>query len=148
MQLAQYIREENLGNRMKIRQRERILYGTDTQLPLFEKGRLPAAASPYDNGMQPAEQEEAAPFLSTGSFRYRMILAVLLFVGFLLCDTRNSKIGDYTTNDVHAMIVADTFHLYDGDGNEMMDGLAALFRNDREEPYERDSSERRDIIER
>ena len=41
MQLAQYIREENMGNRMKIRQRERILYGTDTQLPLFDKGRLP-----------------------------------------------------------------------------------------------------------
>ena len=31
MALAQYIREENHGNRMKIRQREHILYGTDTQ---------------------------------------------------------------------------------------------------------------------
>ena len=56
MQLAQYIREENMGNRMKIRQRERILYGTDTQLPLFDKGRLPSAASPYDNDLQPSEQ--------------------------------------------------------------------------------------------
>ena len=29
MELAQYIREENMGNRMKIRQREKILYGTE-----------------------------------------------------------------------------------------------------------------------
>lgn len=130
MQLAQYIREENMGNRMKIRQRERILYGTDTQLPLFDKGRLPSAASPYDNDLQPSEQEGTMPLFSTGNFRYRMILAVLLFVGFLLCDTRGSKIFEYTTNEVHDMIVADTFHLYDGDGNETMEGLAALFELD------------------
>ena len=49
MQLAQYIREENLGNRMKIRQRERILYGKDKQLPLFDKGRM-QQAMPGDNG--------------------------------------------------------------------------------------------------
>ncbi len=130
MQLAQYIREENLGNRMKIRQRERILYGTDTQLPLFDKGRLQHAVPPYDTGAQPAEQEGAVPQFSTGTFRYRMILAVLLFVGFLLCDTRDGRIGDFTTNEVHDMIVADTFHLYDGDGNETMEGLAALFELD------------------
>lgn len=59
-----------------------------------------------------------------------MILAVLLFVGFLLCDTRDGRIGTYTTNEVHEMIVADTFHLYDGEGNETMEGLAALFELD------------------
>lgn len=129
MQLAQYIREENLGNRMKIRQRERILYGTDTQLPLFDKGRL-QQAMPGDNGPQTPEQEGMAPLFSTNTFRYRMILAVLLFVGFLLCDTRDGRIGTYTTNEVHEMIVADMFHLYDGEGNETMEGLAALFELD------------------
>ena len=127
MQLAQYIREENMGNRMKIRQRERILYGNDTQMPLFDKGRLQQTAPPYADGQQMPEQEGMAPFLSAGTFRYRMILAVLLFVGFLLCDTRDGKIGSYTTNQVHDMIVADTFHLYDGEGNETREGLAALF---------------------
>lgn len=130
MQLAQYIREENLGNRMKIRQRERILYGTDTQLPLFDKGRLQQTSSPYDNNLQSPEQEGAMPLFSAGTFRYRMILAVLLFVGFLLCDTRDGRIGNLTTSEVHDMIVADTFHLYDGDGNETMEGLAALFELD------------------
>ncbi|MDE6882800.1 MAG: hypothetical protein K2P48_06740 [Lachnospiraceae bacterium] len=129
MQLAQYIREENLGNRMKIRQRERILYGTDTQQPLFDKGRL-QQAMPYDNHQQQPEQEGMAPIVSANTFRYRMILAVLLFVGFLLCDTRDGRVGAYTTNEIHEMIVADTFHLYDGEGNETMEGLASLFELD------------------
>lgn len=126
MQLAQYIREENQGNRMKIRQRERILYGTDTQPPLFDNGRLPSLASPYENHSPQAEQDGAVPAFTSGTFRYRMILAVLLFVGFLLCDTGDGRIGTYTTNEVHDMITADTFHLYDTEGNETMEGLASL----------------------
>lgn len=120
--LAQYIREENLGNRMKIRQRERILYGRDTQPPLYDSGR-----------MQPVEQQENRPQenginfgFAAGTFKYRMILAILLFVGFLLCDTGGDKIGGYTTMEIHNMITADTFHLYDGEGNDAIDGFAAL----------------------
>lgn len=123
MALAQYIREENQGNRMKIRQREHILYGTDTQPPLFNKGRIPVQEGQYEN--RPPEVGYA-PAFPEGTFKYRMILAILIFVGFLLCDTAGDKIGGYTTNDIHNMIVADTFHLYDGEGNDAMDGLAAL----------------------
>lgn len=125
MQLAQYIRAENQGNRMKIRQREHILYGTDTQPPLFDKGRL-SAPFPYENNQSPSEQNENLQAVSPGTFRYRMILAVLLFVGFLLCDTKDGRIGTYTTNQIHDMIMADTFHLYDTDGNATMEGLASL----------------------
>lgn len=129
MQLAQYIRAENHGNRMKIRQRENILYGTNTQPPLFERGKLQAAPF-YDRDPQQAGQEEMpSAFQPAGTFRYRMILAVLLFVGFLLCDTGDGQIGTYSTNEVHDMITADTFHLYDTDGNETMEGLAALFEH-------------------
>ena len=127
MQLAQYIRAENQDNRMKIRQREHILYGRDTQPPLFDKGRLTNAASPYENNPLQVEQNDQVPVLSPGTFKYRMILAVLLFVGFLLCDTRDGKIGTYTTNEVHDMITADTFHLYDTEGNETMEELATLY---------------------
>lgn len=123
MALAQYIREENHGNRMKIRQREHILYGTDTQPPLFNKGRIPIQDMQYEN--RPPE-EGYVPAFPEGTFKYRMIVAILLFVGFLLCDTAGDKIGRYTTNDIHNMIVADTFHLYDGEGNDAMEGLAAL----------------------
>ena len=131
MQLAQYIRAENHGNRMKIRQRERILYGTDTQPPLFDKGWFPDAASPYENNPSQPQQDEAMLVFPPSTFRYRMILAVLLFAGFLLCDTGDGRIGTYTTNEVHAMITADTFHLYDGDGNETMEGLASLLDFDK-----------------
>ncbi len=130
MQLAQFIRAQNQGNRMKIRQREQILYGTDTQLPLFHNGRLSNTVSPYESSQPPAEQETEAPVFASGTFRYRMILAVLLFVGFLLCDTSDGKIGSYTTNEVHEMITADTFHLYDTEENEVMEGLAAFFLGD------------------
>lgn len=119
--LAQYIRDENLGNRMKIRQRERILYGRDTQPPLYEGGRLPMDQQENlssENGMNWG--------FPVGTFKYRMILAILLFVGFLLCDTGGDKIGRYTTSEIYDMIMADTFHLYEGDGNDTMDSLAAL----------------------
>lgn len=120
--MAQYIRNENLGNRMKIRQRERILYGRDTQPPLYDNGRLQSAEHPEDQS-----PENGAGFgFPAGTFKYRMIFAILLFIGFLLCDTGGDKIGSYTTEEIHDMIMADTFHLYDGDGNDTMDELAAL----------------------
>ena len=120
--LAQYIREENQGNRMKIRQRERILYGRDTQPPLYDNGRLQS----IEQQENPSPESGVNFGFPAGTFKYRMILAILLFVGFLLCDTGGDKIGHYTTTEIHNMIMADTFHLYDGEGNDAMDGLAAL----------------------
>ena len=120
--LAQYIREENHGNRMKIRQREKILYGTDTQPPLFDPGRLQSMEQQED----PSAENSMTLGFPSGSFKYRMTLAILLFVGFLLCDTGGDKIGNFTTSEIHDMIMADTFHLYDTEGNDTMEGLAAL----------------------
>lgn len=125
LELAQHIREENMGNRMKIRQREKIVYGTNTQLPLYEKSMLPNP-NMQQGYMAGGIEESGMPGLSFGTFKYRMIIAVLLFAGFLVCDTNGSKIGNYTMNDVHDMIAADMFHLYEGDGNEAMEGLASL----------------------
>ncbi|MDE7428806.1 MAG: hypothetical protein K2N00_06000, partial [Lachnospiraceae bacterium] len=64
---------------------------------------------------------------STGSFKYRMTLAVLLFVGFLLCDTNQGKILTFSTNEVYEMIQADSLHLYDGSENAVMEELSGLF---------------------
>ena len=119
--LAQYIREENHGNRMKIRQREKILYGTDTQPPLYDTGRLHS----MEQQENPLSENGPALGLSFGTFKYRMILAILLFVGYLFCDTGGERIGSYTTTEIHNMIMADTFHLY-GEGNDTVEGLAAL----------------------
>lgn len=125
MELARYIREENLGNRLKLRQREHILYGKESPMPLYDKGLL--AESEGFPGYENGASSEGVPGNATGGFKYRMALSVLLFVGFLLCDTRDSKILSYSTGDVYDMIVADSFHLYDGGENAVMEELADLF---------------------
>ena len=126
MELARYIREENLGNRLKLRQREHILYGKESPMPLYEKGLLNGDESLPGYGN--TENGEGIPGNATSGFKYRMALSVLLFVGFLLCDTRDSKILSYSTGDVYDMIVADSFHLYDGGENAVMEELADLFQ--------------------
>lgn len=123
MELARYIREENLGNRLKLRQRENILYGKETRMPLYEKGFL--SETEGFAGCSMPEAEKTIP--STGGFKYRMVLAVLLFVGFLLCDTRDSKIFTYSTNDVYEMIRSDSLHLSEGGENAVMEELAEIF---------------------
>lgn len=124
MELARYIREENLGNRLKLRQRENILYGKDLQTPIYDKGMFSHGEGVPGYGALAGE--ETVPGVVSGSFKYRMALAAFLFVGFLLCDTRESKILSYSTNDIHEMIMADSFHLYDGGENAVMEELAEL----------------------
>lgn len=125
MELARFIREENLGNRLKLRQRESILYGKEMQPPLFDKGQLSEAG--VFSGYGGNTSETGAQDSAMSGFKYRMTLAVLLFVGFLLCDTKGSRILSYSTDDVYHMIVADSFHLYDGGENAVMEELAELF---------------------
>lgn len=122
VELARYIREENMGNRVKLRQREHILYGRDLTMPVDERGGF------SDQTLMGKQGEEIPGGSSTGSFKYRMTLAVLLFVGFLLCDTGKGSILSYSTNDVYEMIRADSLHLYDGGENAVMEELAELFQ--------------------
>lgn len=122
VELARYIREENMGNRVKLRQRENILYGRNLHMPSDDKSLFSDAA--LTGG---AQGDYITNGISTGSFKYRMTLAVLLFVGFLLCDTGKGKIFSYSTNDVYEMIRADSLHLYDGGENAVMEQLAELF---------------------
>lgn len=124
MELARYISEENMGNRLRLRQRENILYGKEFQTPLLDKGKLSEAELYAGYDRLPDETLQGS---AVGSFKYRMVLSVLLFVGFLLCDTRDSKIFDYSTNDVYEMISADSLHLYDGGENAVMEELIEMF---------------------
>lgn len=127
MELARCIREENMGNRLKVRQREQILYGKDTQMPLFDKRSFSGQSDILAYGDM-KESGELPGSTSMSGFKCRMVLAVLLFVGFLVCDTNGSKIGVYSTGEVYDMILADTFHLYDGtqDQNQTLEELAGL----------------------
>lgn len=126
MELARCIREENMGNRVKIRQREQILYGKSPQIPLYDRHSFSGQNDASAYGESPENSE--IPGTSMGSFKYRMVLAVLLFVGFLICDTNGSKIATYSTGEVYDMILADTFHLYDGSAeeNQVLKELAGL----------------------
>lgn len=123
VELARYIREENMGNRVKLRQREHILYGRDLTMPADEKSLFSESALTGS-----AQGEALQDGSSMGSFKYRMTLAVLLFVGFLLCDTGKGSILSYSTNDVYEMIRADSLHLYDGGENAVMEELEELFQ--------------------
>lgn len=98
MELAQYIREENMGNRMKIRQREKILYGTESAVPLWEEHN----GNAVDMQVQPTES----------TFKFRMAAAIMLFVAFLLCDAGNYKFFGYSMNDIYGMISEDYFQVY------------------------------------
>jgi hypothetical protein len=117
MELAQYIREENMGNRQKIRQREHIFYGTDNKTPLYTKDNLSYTE-------RNSQENTAISVGSSGTFKYRMILAVLLFAAFLLCDTNGGQIGQYTTDDVHQLISQDTISEVFSDNFDLADILA------------------------
>jgi hypothetical protein len=101
LELAQYIREENLGNRRKIRQRENIIYGTDN--------------------LTFHDTQDAASF---GTFKIRMLISVLLFAAFLLCDTNGGQIGQYTTDDVYQLLAEDSFSEAVSDNLDLSDILA------------------------
>lgn len=122
LELARFIREQNMGNRLKLRQREQILYGKEIQPPLYDKNPFSESGG-YDSLTNGSELQGNA----TGSFKYRMTLAVLLFVGFLLCDTNQGKILTFSTNEVYEMIQADSLHLYDGSENAVLEELSGLF---------------------
>lgn len=109
IKLAQYIRAENMDNRMKIRQREKLLYGTESSLPLWDKGETSFRREDY---LFTEPGPEDIPPDTTNTFRLRMAAAILLFIGFLLCDAGQYKVFGYSMNDVYAMISEDTFALY------------------------------------
>lgn len=115
--LVQQIRAENQENRMKLRSRERILYGVEhpvknssyeQEIPLYARGH-------YDTKNINTEKElYAMEVQSNGmeggtftSFKLRLILAVILFAVFLLCDTGNIKVAGLSMTIVQEEINKD-----------------------------------------
>lgn len=122
MKLAQYIRAENMDNRMKVRQREKILYGTEMP-PLWNKGEPLRMMEYMGNG---EGTEEPVPAVST--FRLRMAAAILLFIGFLLCDAGQYRLFGYSMNDIYGMISKDYFQIYDTEHSEELPQLSELLK--------------------
>lgn len=129
LRLIQSIRAENMDNRMKIRQRENFLYGTgsmDSMPPLWNKGSIMQNGEAYPNAENP---EEIAPVNNT--FKIRMAAAIILFVGFLLCDAGGYKIWGYSMNDIYGLISEDYFQIYNNKNVDDLPQLTELLKLDR-----------------
>lgn len=113
LRLAQSIREENLGNRMKIRQREKFLYGKESMPPLWDKETSFRPDYPIREG----EGDGKASTETVNTFKVRMAAAVFLFVLFLLCDAGEYNVFGYSMNDICGIISEDYFQIYDGGQN-------------------------------
>ena len=97
LELLHHIRMENQNDRMRMKQREQILYGNSTgQIPVksmyMERGSLHGLG--YDEVVrvgakvvpEPGVQNENTIQKLRWSFRIRMMFAVLLFASYLLLD--------------------------------------------------------------
>ena len=107
LQLVQQIRAENQENRMKMRSRERMLYGMEHQtknyqmeqeLPLYHRGyydmkRVNTPKELYAMEEQSGDIEGG----SFSSFKLRLVLAVFLFAAFLILDSGSGKVAGIST---------------------------------------------------
>lgn len=114
-----------MDNRMKIRAREKILYGTENMPPLWQKGEL---LRKEDYLMRP-EENPPEDIPASGTFKLRMAAAILLFIGFLLCDAGQYKVFGYSMNDIYGMISDDYFKIYDAETqlSDMKEGITQLW---------------------
>lgn len=109
LQLVQMIRAENRDNRIKMRSREKLLYGTDNgrnddELPLYSKGYYK-----IENGrnkeMHALESEsKAEEGNSRFGLRLRIMLAAVLFTGFLVMDASGGKVGGISSEQLREEI--------------------------------------------
>lgn len=123
MRLVQSIRAENMDNRMKIRQREKFLYGTESMPPLWNRGEPMQVGAEYPDGGNP---EEMTPM--SGTFKIRMAAAIILFVAFLLCDAGGYKILGYSMNDIYGLISEDYFQIYEDKSADELPQLTEFLR--------------------
>lgn len=93
--LAQLVRRESMENQMKMKQREQIFYDPAMEI----------------HGYEPSASVGKLPDNHLKGFQFRMILAVLLFAAFLLCDANGQRVGQYSAEDVAGLITEDTLGL-------------------------------------
>lgn len=117
LQLVQQIRAENQENRMKMRSRERILYGMDYQVKNYQQEQeIPLYSRGYYNEKRSntvkelyATQEQTGNIGSGSfsSFKLRLVLAVFLFAAFLVLDSGSGNIAGISTTALREEINKD-----------------------------------------
>lgn len=116
LQLVRMIRAENQDNRMKMRSRERMLYGTESgyreteEFPLYTRGYYEG----YKGKKELYALEDGAESLPGGprgpsfsSFKLRLFLSVFLFAGFLILDAGGGSVAGITTKQLQEEINKD-----------------------------------------
>ena len=96
MQLIHMIREENKSNQIKLRNRENILYGK--------------AFTPSLRSMEAVTQEYPADTMSEApisTFKLRFLVAIALFVTYLILDMGNGSIMGKNAKEIYMMIEED-----------------------------------------
>ncbi len=102
LQLVQRIRAESQDNRMRMRSRERLLYGvsgkTEEEIPLYSRGYHDYGKKGRDAELYALEEGVGnAAEVPFSSFKIRMVLAAVLFTAFLLADADSGTIAGIST---------------------------------------------------
>lgn len=90
MQLVHMIREENKSNQLKIRNRESILYG-----------------KPFLSNAYAAEDTAENAEMPVSTFKLRFLLALALFIVYLLLDMGGGSILGKDTKEIYLMLEED-----------------------------------------
>lgn len=105
LQLVQQIRAENQENRMKMRSRERIIYGTQAKnhayeegMPLYYRGSWEGNYAHTDKELYAMEEKGSdGEAVTCSSFKLRLVLAVFLFASFLILDSGIGNVAGIST---------------------------------------------------
>lgn len=112
LQLVQKIRAESQDNRMKMKSRERMLYGitgkAEEEFPLYSKGCRDRGKNGREKEWYALEEnEENMADNSFSSFKLRLMLAVVLFTAFLVADASGETIAGISTTAMREEINKD-----------------------------------------
>ena len=111
IQLVQRIRAENMDNRMRMRSRERMLYGTsgkEEEFPLYSRGYHDLGKGGRDGELYALEENGGnAAEGSFSSFKLRLVVSAALFTAFLLADAGSGMIAGISTAAVREEINKD-----------------------------------------
>lgn len=107
LQLVQQIRAESQENRMKMRSRERMLYGMEYQtknhtyeenIPLYSRGYYDGKYTTGSKELYAMEERNGDNGGdSYSSFKLRLVLSVFLFATFLLIDSGSGNVAGFST---------------------------------------------------
>lgn len=113
LQLAQMIRAENQDNRMKMKNRERMLYGINSkaeaeELPLYTRGYYNGYLEKGGKELYAADDgSEAVQHTSFSSFKIRLVCALFLFAAFLFLNSGSGNVAGITTKEIQEEINKD-----------------------------------------